>query len=716
MSSMKEFENPYFEPSHFVEQLAWRVQGENKRNGDETGTFDAKKMLIAFECTIEELKLMSMKMDEKIKKEELSLQSERTRHAVSVDGLRKTNKKAFTNFQELDEHISSVATKVVHLGDQLEGVNTPRARDQEAQKLIHYFFMFTNEFEPQAEIFSDPFQLNEAADVIQKLYLIAQELPSDKFAHPKKRITDQYITIESNLISEFDNAHKDGDKQRMRELADILLNFKGYNRCVESFIETNQKSLQVFRDIYDDLMPICRQVNFLTQEVFSTPELVMGKFVQCLYQQVLKCHVQHRLGSTREDTDKFLSQLYELYARTSKLTKGLGSFRLGSDSNFLNRQMKHVFGKYLDDYVKLEMDHLKSKMTEHLRLYYKSLNHTKKRLDQQGGLHELQNKLRTKTPLSNLNLGGSSHVDYGGEPFISQELSLNLINESKHALTRCKLLSNQSDLAVNAVNIFKLLTHYLCIDHIDYALEIGLQGIPSNEPKTEPQGYFIDVARQANAVFHLLEKQFSELLVPLISSSPMYSQCVQEKREIKEQMEAKIENGLDRTLNCWCGWIKHILSAEQKKSDFKPETEEMPTELSTQACAKVLKFVEQQAGKLNACLDGKNVGAVRLEFGIRFHRVILDHLQSFTYNSMGAMLVICDVNEYRRTAKAFTSGLVNSLFEMLHALCNLLVVVPENLKQIITGEQMAGLDRSTVMSFVQLRADFKTAKIAQQLK
>ncbi|XP_033115863.1 exocyst complex component 5-like [Anneissia japonica] len=715
MSSVKEFENPYFEPTHYVEQLVWRVQGEDRKYRPGSGAFNAKQMLIAFESTIEELKLMSMKMDEKIKKEELSLQNERTRHAVSVDGLRKTNKKAFTNFQELDEHISSVATKVVHLGDQLEGVNTPRARDQEARKLIHYFFMFTNEFEPQAEIFSDPFQLNEAADVIQKLYLIAQELPADKFAHPKNRITAQYNAIEFNLINEFQIAHNDGDKQRMRELADILLNFKGYSRCVESFIETNQRSLQVSKDVYDDLMPICRQVNFLAQEVFSTPELVMGKFVQCLYQQVLKCYVQQRL-SCKDDTERYLAQLYELYARTSKLTKGLSSFRLGSDSNFLNRQMKYVFGKYLEDYVRMEMDHLKNKMTEHLKIYYRSLNHTKKKLDQQGGLHELQNKLRTKTPLSNLNLGGSSHIDYKGEPFISQELSLNLLNESKLALTRCNLLSNQSDLPVNAVDIFKLLTHYLCIEHIDYALEIGLQGIPSNEPKTEPQGYFIDVAKQANAVFHLLEKLFSELLVPLISSSPMYSQCVQEKREIKEQMEGKIENGLDRTLNCWCGWIKHILSAEQKKSDFKPDSEEMPTELSTPACAKVLKFVDQQAAKLKTCLDGKNVGGVRLEFGIRFHRVILEHLQSFTYNSMGAMLVICDVNEYRRAAKAFQSPVVNSLFELLHALCNLLVVVPENLKQIITGEQMAGLDRSTVMSFVQLRADFKTAKIAQQLK
>lgn len=36
------------------------------------------------------------------------------------------SQEAFQSFQELDSHINSVATKVVHLGDQLESVNTPR--------------------------------------------------------------------------------------------------------------------------------------------------------------------------------------------------------------------------------------------------------------------------------------------------------------------------------------------------------------------------------------------------------------------------------------------------------------------------------------------------------------------------------------------------------------------------------------------------------------
>lgn len=37
-------------------------------------------------------------------------------------------------------------------------------------------------------------------------------------------------------------------------------------------------------------------------------------------------------------------------------------------------------------------------------------------------------------------------------------------------------LSDPSDLPKNAFSIFLLLVEHLCVEHIDYALEIGLSG------------------------------------------------------------------------------------------------------------------------------------------------------------------------------------------------------------------------------------------------
>ena len=52
---------------------------------------------------------------------------------------------AFQNFQELDGRINSVATKVVHLGDQLESVNVPKARNVEALHMMKYLNLYFSE-------------------------------------------------------------------------------------------------------------------------------------------------------------------------------------------------------------------------------------------------------------------------------------------------------------------------------------------------------------------------------------------------------------------------------------------------------------------------------------------------------------------------------------------------------------------------------------------
>lgn len=62
---------------------------------------------------------------------------------------------AFQSFQELDSHINSVATKVVHLGDQLESVNTPRSRAVEAQRLMNHFREFLLPGPLVSEVFTD---------------------------------------------------------------------------------------------------------------------------------------------------------------------------------------------------------------------------------------------------------------------------------------------------------------------------------------------------------------------------------------------------------------------------------------------------------------------------------------------------------------------------------------------------------------------------------
>uniref|UniRef100_A0A8C9AP24 Exocyst complex component 5 n=1 Tax=Prolemur simus TaxID=1328070 RepID=A0A8C9AP24_PROSS len=551
-------------------------------------------------------------------------------------------------------------------------------------------------------------QIKEAADIIQKLHLIAQELPFDRFSEVKSKIASKYHDLECQLIQEFTSAQRRGEISRMREVAAVLLHFKGYSHCVDVYIKQCQEGAYLRSDIFEDAAILCQRVNKQVGDIFSNPETVLAKLIQNVFEIKLQSFVKDQLEECRKsDAEQYLKSLYDLYTRTTNLSSKLMEFNLGTDKQtFLSKLIKSIFISYLENYIEVETGYLKSRSAMILQRYYDSKNHQKRSIGT-GGIQDLKERIRQRT---NLPLGPS--IDTHGETFLSQEVVVNLLQETKQAFERCHRLSDPSDLPRNAFRIFTILVEFLCIEHIDYALETGLAGIPSSDSRNANL-YFLDVVQQANTIFHLFDKQFNDHLMPLISSSPKLSECLQKKKEIIEQMEMKLDTGIDRTLNCMIGQMKHILAAEQKKTDFKPEDENNVLIQYTNACVKVCAYVRKQVEKIKNSMDGKNVDTVLMELGVRFHRLIYEHLQQYSYSCMGGMLAICDVAEYRKCAKDFKIPLVLHLFDTLHALCNLLVVAPDNLKQVCSGEQLANLDKNILHSFVQLRADYRSARLAR---
>ncbi|KAK3563334.1 hypothetical protein QTP86_021740 [Hemibagrus guttatus] len=662
------FEEP-FDADEYIERLAWRTPGGGSKGGAEA--FDPKKLLEEFVNHIEELKLLDERIQRKVEKLEQQCHREAKEFAHKVQELQRSNQVAFQHFQELDDHISYVATKVCHLGDQLEGVNTPRQRAVEAQRLMTYF----NEFldgDLRSDVFTNPEKIKEAADIIQKLHLIAQELPFDRFADVKAKIASKYHDLERQLIQEFTAAQRRGEFGRMREVAAVLLHFKGYAHCIDVYIKQCQEGAYMQSDVFEDTAVLCQKVNKQVGEVFCSPEMVMAKLVQNIFENKLQTYVKERLDPRSTELEQYLKNLYDLYTRTTALAAKLTEFNLGSDKHtFLSKLIKSIFSSNLDSYIDRERQYLQSRSASILQRYYDSKNHQKRPV----GTGRLITDYRPPSELG---------------------------------------LSDPADLPKNAFSIFLLLVEHLCVDHIDYALEIGLSAIPSADAKNANL-YFLDVVQQANTIFHLFDKQFNDHLMPLISSSPKLTECLQKKKDVIDQMEVKLDTGIDRTLNCMIGQMKHILATEQKKTDFRPEDENnaLSTLQYTTACSKVCVYVRKQVERVRRSMDGKNVDTVLAELGVRFHRLIHEHLQQFSYTSMGGMLAICDVAEYRRCAKDFQVPLVLQLFDTLHALCNLLVVVPDNLKQVCSGEQLTNLDRNLLHAFVQLRADYRSARLGR---
>jgi exocyst complex component 5 len=87
--------------------------------------------------------------------------------------------------------------------------------------------------------------------------------------------------------------------------------------------------------------------------------------------------------------------------------------------------------------------------------------------------------------------------------------------ETKPSSKKLLQLSQSKECATNAAQILEILLQYLVVEHVDYAVDLGLQAVPIPESKNKPQIYFFDVVRQCNAIIHLLEKQFNDSIVPL---------------------------------------------------------------------------------------------------------------------------------------------------------------------------------------------------------
>lgn len=192
--------------------------------------------------------------------------------------------------------------------------------------------------------------MDEAADVIQKLHVIAQELPAEKFDVAKKKIAAKYDEIERNLIEEFVRAQSAEDVNRMKKLASMLSHFKGYSQCINAFIEQSQMSSFGGKDVFQEVLPMCTKNHKLIQQVFSNPEQVMAKFVLNIYHLRIQKYAVAKLAD-RADSEKYLKNLHDLYLKTVKLSGDLKRFDMGTDETYLPKLTRNIFQKHLDPYI-----------------------------------------------------------------------------------------------------------------------------------------------------------------------------------------------------------------------------------------------------------------------------------------------------------------------------------------------------------------------------
>lgn len=193
-------------------------------------------------------------------------------------------------------------------------------------------------------------------------------------------------------------------------------------------------------------------------------------------------------------------------------------------------------------------------------------------------------------------------------------------------------LSKDADTPTNIIKLADILLKYLLTEHCDYAVDLGIQSIPIADTKSAPQIYFFDIVQKTNTIIHLMEKTYNANIIPYVISTSKYTDCVHKKRFCMESIENKLDNGLDRSLHSIGNWVKIYLQSEQKKTDFKPESD-IDT-VASSACSAVCQHINLCIAQIKKTIDGDNLTEVLQEVGIRFHRVIYEHLLQYQYNTL----------------------------------------------------------------------------------
>lgn len=432
--------------SEFIERLTWRTQNEV-----ESDQFDADFLHDTFSQTIKDLKVLQERQQRKCERLEVILRDEQSVYGSQIGRLQDRHQTSIEWFHQLDEKINSVAGKIIHLGEQLENVNTPRSRTVEAQRLLNHMMEFLVPGPIVNDLFNDKQRLHEAADVIHKLYMIAQDLPEDKFREAKKKIEVKYDEIERSLIEEFAAAQKQENTEKMKTLADILSQFKGYSQCIDAYIEQSQMTTYGEKSLFAQILPMCRHHHTIIKRVFSSPDQVMYKFILNIYQLKLNQFAQTKLDDKRDD-DKYLRTLFELYSQTRKISADLNEFAIGMDDALLSKLTTNIFTKHLANYIETEARNLDAKCSLELRRFYESKKHQKRPAERFQDLRrDVQAFIGTR---ANINIAQID--DYGGETFLSEELAINLLQESKAAFKRCRLVTAISHIDPSITeNLFK---------------------------------------------------------------------------------------------------------------------------------------------------------------------------------------------------------------------------------------------------------------------
>ncbi|GAA29702.2 exocyst complex component 5 [Clonorchis sinensis] len=680
-----------------------------------------RKLIENFGIALHELLTLKAKLEDRSLQLEAKCRLDERSFRITIERLRKDLTELHDQFSKLDTQVHMVSGKLAHLGDQLERKNLPRKRIEEARDLILEFYKFLGAgggtfANVAVNLQGDETQLLEAAKRIKNLNSLCFELPDDeRFLSAKQRVTVAHQQLEATLLERFRVNCAERNTAMMKSIADALINSKGHTMCMEILIEETLKGINSRNLDFEAMTTRLVAAEQDIMEVFSRPEATLMQLINSLFTNKLKPHMDERIRSDMS-SEMYLINLYTEYQNMDKLMKALcDRLTLVTDPSQLSRLFRELFANYLSQYAAREKECLTRRLKKHLDQFYEARGHQKRPLTS-SGIADFKRDLRVKLHMLS---DQRSMVDFEGS-LLSEEVVVNIIEDVRRAAKRCLVLSQPTEFAANGMALFDILNEFLVVEHVRYGVVIALQGLQTMDARTvTPNMVFFSVVRDCTSIIQFFGKTVDESIFPLVSASPTCFQEINSKRQsIQQKLEAQLQSGLDRCLNLIISHVQHVLSTEQRKTDFRPDSAVgIPVGgPPSQACQRVVGFLAQVANEARRQLDGQNLKNFFTELGMRLNRTLVDHFYGFTFSDTGGFLAMQDVTAYRDLASQFGSPVVHGLFDVLLKLMNLMLIKPDNVQQVSQDYLQSGIPIELLQNFIQLRADYKEARMKMEIR
>ncbi|GAV85471.1 Sec10 domain-containing protein [Cephalotus follicularis] len=734
-------------------------------------------LLSLFRDSCKELVDLRKQIDGKLYnlKKEVSVQDSKHRKTLAelekgVDGL-------FGSFARLDSRISSVGQTAAKIGDHLQSADAQRETASQTIDLIKYLMEFNSspgDLMELSALFSDDSRVAEAASIAQKLRSFAEEdiggqgiaVPSVMGNAAASRglevavgnLQEYCNELENRLLARFDAASQRRELSTMSECAKILSQFNRGTSAMQHYVATRPMFIDIevmntdtrlvlgdqgsqaspsnvargLSSLYKEITGTVRKEAATIMAVFPSPNDVMPILVQRVLEQRVtalldKLLVKPSLVNLPPMEEGglllYLRMLAVAYEKTQELARDLRT--VGCGDLDVEGLAESLFSAYKDEYHEHEQASLR-------QLY-------------QAKMEELRvegQQLSESTGSIGRSKGASVSSSY-------QQISVTVVTEfvrwNEEAISRCTLFSSQP--AILATNVKAVFTCLL--DQVSQYITEGLER--ARDSLTEAaalrerfvlgtnlsrrvaaaaasaaeaaaaagessfRSFMVAVQRCGSSVAivqQFFANSISRLLLPVDGA---HAASCEEMATAMSSAEASAYKGLQQCIETVMAEVERLLSAEQKATDYRsPDDGIAPDHRPTNACTRVVAYLSRVLEAAFTALEGLNKQAFLTELGNRLHKGLLNHWQKFTFNPRysGGLRLKRDITEYGEFVRSFNAPSVDEKFELLGIMANVFIVAPESLSSLFEGTPSI---RKDAQRFIQLREDYKSAKLASRL-